>query len=308
MTEPSTWYQEIRAIHDRHFNDPWQERANAINRRFNLPRPHMLLTHGPGVPMPWFNGDIERIEPGHWVLVISLNHQINPDKKEALDQYGFGMYTPDTYWEHWRTFNTEHWYPDFFAPLVRIASGGLGETVPREQEFTFPTNRMLFSEICPYGSNKFGMSRPMIEELQSSDMGFQLAAKINHVLITKGRPALVLVNGNPAVDAFHRKYIGSLRWQESRYPSTDSRREGRKKKFLRHKAGFLALDQLQVPVVGFPFLRTPRTHNSVHELGQLSRHIRTFLLDAKPQATPSTEHRTGKPRGSNKPGAAHPTI
>src|SRR5829696_1175123 len=83
----TSWYQDVRHIHDRHFHDPWQDRADAINQRYCLSRKHMLLTPGPGVPMPWFNGDIEAVEPGRWVLVISLNPHTDPDAQDALDRY-----------------------------------------------------------------------------------------------------------------------------------------------------------------------------------------------------------------------------
>lgn len=163
LERKTRWYQEIRAIHDQHFSDPWQERVDAINRRHNLPREHMLLTPEPGRPLLWFIGDIEAVKPGRWVLVISLNHYANPDAREALDGYASAEHTPDTYWDYCRRYNTKHWYPRFFGPLARVAAAGLGEALTREQEPTFATNRMIFVEICPYGSKRFSLPWEAIE-------------------------------------------------------------------------------------------------------------------------------------------------
>jgi len=266
------WYHEIRDIHNRHFHDPWQERADTINQRYALPRAHMLLTHGPGVPMPWFNGNIAVVEPGRWVLVISLNHQINPDAHDASARYARAKYTPATYWDHWRTFNTDHWYRDFFGPLAQVAAAALGERLTKEQEPAFATNRMIFVEICPYGSNKFNLPWQAIQELLATDLGFQRAAEVNHLLIEKGRPALVMVNGVKAIDMVEHLYADSLKWQEIHYDSCDLPREGRKPKRLRHYCGSLHISNRTVSVIGFPFLRTPMTHNSNGEVALLANH------------------------------------
>ncbi len=69
MERASPWYSEIRAIHDRHFDDPWQERLTYLNERYGLTGKDALAIHGPNVPPPWFNGDIEAVEAGTWVGV-----------------------------------------------------------------------------------------------------------------------------------------------------------------------------------------------------------------------------------------------
>ncbi len=84
LSTSEPWYSPIRAIHDEHFYDPWEERLAQINARYGLQGDHALLTHGPGLPPPWFNGDIEAVEPGKWVLVISLNPRIDHRKQDAL--------------------------------------------------------------------------------------------------------------------------------------------------------------------------------------------------------------------------------
>lgn len=273
------WYQDIRDIHDRHFCDPWQERADVINRRYRLPRDHMLLTHGTAIPVPWFIGDIQAVQPGRWVLVISLNHHINPDAHQAFARYTSANYTPETLWDHWRTFNTDHWYPEFFARLARVAAAALGEQLTEEQEPVFATRRMIFAEICPYGSNQFNLSWQVVEDLLASDLGFKLAAEVNHHLIEEGHPALVMVNGVTAINMFQHLYADSLNWREIRFDSRDPPREGGKQKRLRYYCGSLALDHRPVPVVGFPFLRTPRTANSDVEVAQLGSLVLQCIED-----------------------------
>ena len=268
------WYQHIREIHDGHFLDPWQERADAINQRYDLPPQHRLLTHGPGIPLPWFLGDVEGIEPGCWVLTISLNHQFNPDAPFFRKRLGDPHPTADTYWDYCRRFNRDHFYRRFFGPLARVAASGLGQQVPKNQECDFAAKQMIFSEICPYGSSKFSLGWPEIEELIAADQGFQLAREVNQLLIEAGQPAFVMVNGNAAVNMFQQLYADALSWQEVRYDSCDMPRDGRMRKRLRHWCGVLRVDHGTVPIVGFPFLRTPGTHNSDAEVGQLGSFVR----------------------------------
>lgn len=275
------WYQEIRDIHDRHFHDPWQERVDVINQRYRLSRQHMLFTPDPDGPFPWFNGDIEAVEPERWILVISLNHFVNPDAREAYDRSTSARYTPETYWDHRRTFNTQSWYRHFFGPLARVGAAALGEQLTREQEPTFATNRMIFVEMCPYGSQKFSLSWQTVEELLVTDLGFRLASDVNRLLIERGRPALVMVNGLRAIDMFEHVYADALTWRQVRYASCDLRKESGMPKRLMHYCGSLELGHYVVPVVGFPFLRTPATHNSNSEVALLARYVRQCVEDQR---------------------------
>jgi hypothetical protein len=277
LEDQTPWYQAIRDIHEQHFHDPWQERVDEINKRYALAGSHMLFTPDPDGPVPWFNGDIEAIEPGHWVLVISLNHYVNPASRSASVVHSIAGYTPETYWDHRRTFNTTHWYRKFFGPLARVAAVALGEELTKAQESTFATNRMIFVEICPYGSQKFSLSWQTVEELLTTDLGFRLAANVKRLLIERGHPSLVLINGVRAIDMFAHVYADTLRWREIRYPSCDPPKKGRIQKHLRHFCGSLDLGHYVVPVVGFPFLHTPATHNSHLEVAQLGEAIRQFV-------------------------------
>lgn len=286
LAEREPWYTEIRAIHDRHFDDPWQERADEINRKYGLSGNDRLVAPIPGYPIPWFNGDIEQLEPERWALVVSLNHQIDPEKTEVREDARDHGTTPDTYWNHWRRVNSTHFYRDFFGPLARVAAGGFGEQLTRDQESAFATERMIFVEICPYGSHQFRLPRTVIAELLAEDLGFQLAARVNHILMERGHPAFVLVNGGGALATFEILYGDQLSWRMIRYDSATIPREGAKRKRLWHRYGWLQIRDRRVPIIGFPFLRTRMTHNSNPELQQLANHIRFFLTRGQQAASP----------------------
>jgi hypothetical protein len=273
MGAKPVWHQGVRDIHDRYFHESWEERVNAINQRYGLADDHLLLTHGSGVPMPWFNGDIESIKPGKWVLVISLNHQIDRDGPEMLSDQASGSSPEDAWWHQRRKMNSERWYGQFFGPLARVAATALEEKVAREDESAFATNRMVFVEICPYVSKKFALGWPIVAELLRSDLGFQLAAQVNGLLVQEGKPALVMVNGSSAISMFEHLYGDDLHWLEIRHDSCDAPREGRSPKRLRHYCGALRLGDRHIPVVGFPFLRTPSTHNSNAEVALLGSQV-----------------------------------
>jgi hypothetical protein len=217
--------------------------------------------------------------------VISLNHFVDPETREALNPAPSPSYTPDAFWHHRRTFNTEFWYRKFFGPLARVAAAAFGEQLIREEESYFATHRMIFTEICPYGSQRFSLSWPDVAELLKTDVGFQCAAAVNRVLVERGRPALVMVNGLRSIDMFAHVYAGALTWQQSRYHSCDLPQEGRKHKQLTHYCGSLNLDRSVVPVVGFPFLRNPAAHNSNAELALLASHVRQCVVDQAAVAT-----------------------
>ena len=71
-----------------------------------------------------------------------------------------------------------------------------------EMEQEFATTRMVFLELCPYSSRRFGLSDANIHRLTAVDRGFRVAARIRHVLMEEGRPGVVVVNGVPAIAAF----------------------------------------------------------------------------------------------------------
>ena len=87
----------------------------------------------------------------------------------------------------------------------------------------------------------------------------------------------MLVNGSAAVRDVDAVYGDRLHWEEVDYESVNGRdRQGRPKR-LWHKQGIYAASHGAVPLVGFPFLKKPATHNSSAEVEQLGRKIRAFL-------------------------------
>ena len=68
--------EELRRIHDETLTIDWQPKVTKLNRRLGLSGDDVLSLSIPGLPPFSFNGDVEAIVPGKWILVISLNHQL----------------------------------------------------------------------------------------------------------------------------------------------------------------------------------------------------------------------------------------
>ena len=263
----SKWLDQLRRTFDEAFGFDWEGHIATLNARFRLTGEDAFSVHVPGLPPVWFNSDVEAIEPGRWALVVSLNPHTPPP-----GFYGT-HHTPDAYWTLWRTHNRDvFWYPTFYRPLVRVAAAAVGEAVPKERESDFATTRMVFTEIIPYASERFALRPEVVAELARTDPGVRIAAGINRLLIEGARPAVVLVNGKPAIADFAAVYGRGLRWEEERYPSAH-----RPEKPLWHRQGTFDPGGGPVPVAGFPFLRKPATHNANVEIDQLGRSIRAFI-------------------------------
>lgn len=202
---------------------------------------------------------------------------MNPAKPPP-GYYGRAL-TRDSAWDFWRTHNREWWYWRFFRPLVRVAAAALGESVATQAEPAYATERMVFVELCPYASRRFVLSPKTVAELTATDPGFRTAARVRRLLIDQGHPALVLVNGRAAVADFELVEQDRLAWDEVRYDSVDGPGPRGKRKQLWHKQGLYGADieATSVPVVGFPFLKKPMSHNSNAEIEQLGERIRQFL-------------------------------
>jgi hypothetical protein len=114
--------------------------------------------------------------------------------------------------------------------------------------------------------------RIFIAELVQSEPGFQLARRANRLVIDRADPAFVLLNGSAACASATAEFGNDLEWEYRQYPSA----EPGKSKTLWHYEGFLNGASGRVPVVGFPFLRSPRTHNSNAEVQQLAAAIRSL--------------------------------
>ena len=257
------WLRQLRTFHDDAFEGvDWEAEVRRLNVRVghNPDRPFSLVV--PGAPPPLFNGDVEQIQPGEWALVISLNHQLGRHTVNV---------NPDAVWEYWRNYNRRHWYPKFFLPITRLVWTGLAQPGP-EDPSEYAASHILFVELCPYASRSFNLSPDMISQLVRSDPGFQLAARVNRLLIEDAEPAIVLVNGSGACSTFQAEFGDRLNWDYREYNSSTMRPD-RKPKRLWHYEGFIR-GTADVPVVGFPFLRTPATHNSNAEIRQLSDSIR----------------------------------
>lgn len=272
------WHDAIRSIHEQHFGDPWQERLVAINQRFGLSGDNVFLTHGQTVPPPWFNGDIEAVRPGDWVLMVSLNPRVIPSEVETIRWYDNQGFTAETYWAHWRRFNTNHWYWKFFRPRVRLASRLMGKPVTPNLEPLFATEQMIFVELCPYGSGSFKPSQSMVEELATTDEGFKIAAVVRRLLIERGKPHAIVVNGNLALGDFEALERDRFTWDELRYESVESLSGRSPGRMLWHRQGHYHVNAAhKIPVFGCPFLKSTKGPNSNAEIDDLADRIRAFI-------------------------------
>ena len=257
------WLDRLRQIFDESFQVDWESHLASLNERLGLRAESRFAVSIPGLPPFWFNGDVEGLADAPWTLVISLNHQVGTYPHPP---------TAGNYWEFCRLHNQNHWYAGFFRPLVRLAATCLGETVAADEEPEFASRRMIFVEFCPYASRRFNLATSRVEELVGSETGFQTAAQITAILIDGARPDLLLVNGASAVASFRALYRPRMAvWESRTYASATS---GRK---LWHCQGILRGLDHDLPIVGFPFLRTPRTHNSHAEIDQIGTAGREFV-------------------------------
>lgn len=264
------WRTELRELYNEALHFDWATHLSRLNTDYRLSGDGLLSTTDVGLPPAWFNGDLEAIEPGRWVLVVSLN----PGKADH-GAYGDAL-RRDNGWDFWRRHNVEWWYWKFFRPLVQVASLALNEDVPRDQEPLFATERMVFVELCPYASRQFRLAPSIVAELSRVDPGFAIAQQFRRILIDRARPALVLVNGVAAIQDVELLDCDRLTWRQVSYPSAGGVLRGRPKQ-LWHKQGVYTAPHTEIPTIGFPFLRTATTHNSNDELRQLGEAIRTYL-------------------------------
>ncbi len=247
---------------------PWQSHLQQLNADLRRNGEYRLCTPKPDLWPAWFNGNIEKIEPGRWILFVSLNPQLPGPEMDGLAR------TSDAWWKFWLTHNRDHWNSTFFPRPTRVASMALGEELSDAELRTFATDRMIYVEVCPYASSSFDLSHDEMTWLAREDIGFLIGHQILGLLL-EGAPAAILVNGKAAFEFFDDAWHDRLRCSEwLRYPSVE-----KPKKNLRHREGCLAANTKDVPVFEFPFLGKQMTHNSGPEVRQLGEFIRSALLE-----------------------------
>ncbi len=265
-----SWVRDLRKLHDENFDFDWDEHIGALNEAMGLEGRHAFGLAAPTLAPSWLVGDVEAVEPGRWVLVVSLN-QARREEDEA--SHAARNYTAQSYWDHWRFLNRNCWEPRFYRPLVRLASRALGAETPAGTEPEFATTRMVFVELSPYPSREFAISADDIRRLTEVDRGYRIATRVREILIHEGQPALVVLNGLGTIEAFahvHRDRARFDGWR--RYTSAhDASRT------LRHREGHYDAGMSSVPLLGMPFLRKAGTHNANAEIDQLGDMARALV-------------------------------
>src|ERR1051326_7604936 len=113
-----------------------------------------------GLPPIWFQGNVERIEPGNWVLVMSLNHQ-----RANRDEYT--SVTADTSWDMQCQHHRDHWYELFNGPLARVAAAALDTDPSLVDLRAYAGDHVILTELCPYASESFSLKPHEISDLVS---------------------------------------------------------------------------------------------------------------------------------------------
>jgi hypothetical protein len=269
------WWQPLRYLNDRYFygQEPgisWRSHLSQLNADYGLQEPHSLTTlPNPDLPPAWFIGDVTRVVPGSWILIISLN----PDPDPNVDHYLTSAWDPASFWHFQTTWfqQPKWWNSAFHGPLARLAMTALTQTDEMDEK-SFAQTHLVFAELCPYASRGFALPWYKVIELCSDDIGCRVGEDIVDLMVRKGQPRAIFVNGNPSIWNFKAMHRRALTWRDSIYES-----DSKPGKYIRHKQGLLDIDAEKVPVIGFPFYRRPATHNSQLEQDQLGRHIKTFL-------------------------------
>src|SRR5579859_212959 len=240
MSDRPSWIKRLRALQLASFEQDWESNLQRLNSKPGLSADSRLSMVVPAAPPPLFNGDVETIKPGHWALIVSLNHQ--------LGSHDVGP-SADAQWNYWRNFNREHWYPRFSRPLTQVASSALGDSVDWTNESEYAASHIIFVELCPYASQRFAVSAESIQDLVNTDEGFKLAAQVTNLLIEEAEPAIVMVNGVAAITGFESLMGPRLTWNTCAYDSVGGASGGKAKR-LWHYEGHLA-GVRAIPAVGF---------------------------------------------------------
>ncbi|MYE31615.1 MAG: hypothetical protein F4X80_02915 [Chloroflexi bacterium] len=273
----TTWIRELRRLHEANYHCDWTSHLRDLNRRYDLGGRDELAIPDEGLPPSWFVGDVEALDPGRWVLVVSLNQANWAKKDQAWRRQERDSIRGD--WDFWRLLNQKTWYGTFYSPMVRVGAVALGEEVPgeREQQQEFATTRMVFVESCPYSSPQFARGGEILARLVAEqDRGLKVLDRVRHLLIEEAHPALVLINGNPALDRLQALEGERLHLEEHRRYESISKPGKR----LRHYEGRLDSRGGSVPVLAFPFVPGRKTHQSHREQEQLGAYGRALVGEA----------------------------
>lgn len=279
------WLRELKRLHAENYSD-WTSHLQDLNQRYDLGGKDRLAVPNEGLPPSWFVGDVEGLNPGEWALAVSLNQASWGDEDEDWRCRKRDTLKGD--WDFWRLLNRKRWYSRFYAPMVRLAATALGAAVPpqRRQKQEFATTRIVFVESYPYSSARFDRGDELLNALVADrNPGVAVAERVRRLLTEGGRPALVMVNGNAAVQRLEAAEGDRLHLDERpRYESV--MKPG---KLLRHWEGCVDYGGGPVPVLGFPFLRTPTTHNWNGEIEQLGDYGRALIERSRGEVCRSLE-------------------
>src|SRR5258708_2713759 len=103
------WIERLRALQRASFGQNWKSNLQRLNDKLGLPDESRFSLVVPAAPPPLFNGDVQTIKPGHWALVVPLNHQLGSHNVEP---------SADAQWDSEAD--------DTIAVVLLLAADGLG--------------------------------------------------------------------------------------------------------------------------------------------------------------------------------------
>ena len=66
------WVRELQRLHEENYFD-WTSHLRDLNHRLGLGGRDEFTVPNAALPPSWFVGDVEALQRGQWVLVVSLN-------------------------------------------------------------------------------------------------------------------------------------------------------------------------------------------------------------------------------------------
>jgi hypothetical protein len=241
------WWEPIKELDLSARQIDWTSHLARLNERYDLPPETAFSCSIPDWPPAWFTGNIEALQPGRWVLVVSINPAA-PAPNHYQDHLGSD---PWTFWtEHNR--DSSHWNrrTKFFPRLADLSRTALELDPEKYGDEDVASEYMLFLEFCPYASGQFRGwrwdGRGGVQELANGDIGFAINRQIRQIAFLHGQPKLALLQGaQAAFDVKDYQDPGMIQDYVSNNPP------------YRIWKGEFRGYRHRTPIIGFPFLNSP---------------------------------------------------
>ena len=206
----ATWVRELRRLHEENFFCDWTSHLRDLNHRLQIVGPDEFTVPNAGLRLSWFVGDVEDLQPGRWVLVVSLNQGRWSPRTRVARRKQRGSVQKD--WGYWRWLNRTDWYGRLYADGSRMAvrdalaliNATLDEVLA-EQEGDFDADTrwaVTWSEQFGYDEGEYGVAEQLSKAKNTSVDGLVWAGIIEsrRGAVRIFRPAELDEGWDPATD------------------------------------------------------------------------------------------------------------